>query len=191
MAINIRHTHVIVMTILFSLLSSAALGVMTLTFRLLIDGFGATDRILNRQTLILLAALAVFIPSQYLQQFLGLKYSELCDRTMRVHTFSRISHMDMQVLEGQRTGDILSRAISDLGQVNRSLQNYFSVRLPQQIIGVVALAMSLAINWQLTLLSLGIVPLFIFLQVNITKPLTRFMKERQQAAGEALSIAGV
>jgi ABC-type multidrug transport system fused ATPase/permease subunit len=137
MATNGRHTPVIVLTIVFSLLSSAALGVMTLTFQALIDSFGATSTILSRQTILLLVSLAVFIPAQYLQQFLGLQYSELCDRTMRVKTFSLISRMDMQALDSQSAGDMVSRANSDLGQVNWSLQNFFSVRLPQQIIGVV------------------------------------------------------
>jgi ABC-type multidrug transport system fused ATPase/permease subunit len=189
MATNGRHTPVIVLTIVFSLLSSAALGVMTLTFQALIDSFGATGTILSRQTAFLLVSLAVFIPAQYLQQFLGLQYSELCDRTMRVKTFSLISRMDMQALDAQSAGDIVSRANSDLGQVNWSLQNFFSVRLPQQIIGVVALIISIRISWQLTLLSLAIAPVFIVLQVQISKPLTRFMQEKQTAAGQSLAIA--
>ena len=188
-AINAQHTHVLMLTIIFSLLSSAALGIMTQTFQTLIDSFGVTGSIINMQTAILLAALVVLIPSQYLMQFLGIKYSELCDCNMRVKTFAIMSRVDMQVLDAERIGDILSRANSDLSQINGSLQNYFAVRLPQQIIGIVALVVSIVINWQLTLFSLAIVPVFALLQMKITAPLTRFVQQRQQAAGESLSIA--
>jgi len=122
-------------------------------------------------------------------QFLGIKFSELCDRNMHVKTFSNISHIDTEVLDSQQIGDILSRANSDLSQINLSLQNYFAVRLPQQIIGVITLIVSVIINWQLTLFSLSIVPIFGLLQIKITAPLTNFIRQRQKAAGESLSIA--
>lgn len=189
LSINSRHFYVLVLTVIFSLLSSAMLGVMTQNFQSLIDSFGATGSIVNMQTVTLLVSLVVLIPSQYLQQFMGIKYSELCDRSMRVQTFTLLSRIDMQVLDTQRVGDILSRANSDLSQINGSLQNYFAVRLPQQIIGIVALVVSIVINWQLTLFSLAIVPVFALLQMKITAPLTHFVKQRQEAAGKSMSIA--
>jgi ABC-type multidrug transport system fused ATPase/permease subunit len=91
---------------------------MTHCFQSLINSFGITGNIINDQTTFILVSLAVLIPSQYLQQFLGIKYSELCDRNMRVKTFAILSRIDMQVLDAQRVGDVLSRANSDLGQVN-------------------------------------------------------------------------
>lgn len=187
--INARHAHVLALTVIFSLLSSSMLGVMTQCFQSLIDKFGVAGSILSMQTAILLISLTVLIPSQYLQQFLGIKYSELCDRNMREKTFAIVSRIDTQELDAQRMGDMLSRANSDLSQVNWSLQNYFSVQLPQEIIGIVALIVSLTINWQLTLFSIALVPVFALLQVKISAPLTRYVQQRQQAAGESLSIA--
>ncbi len=189
LATNRRYTPTLLLTILFSLLSSAVLGVMSQCLQSLIDAFGTMGSIVNMQTALLLISLAALIPSQYLQQFLGIQYSEQCDRNLRNQTFAIVSTVDMQVLDAQRTGDIISRANSDLNQINWSLQNYFSVLLPQQIIGVVALAVSMAINWQLTLFSLAIVPVLAFLQIRITAPLTSFVRRRQQAVGESLSIA--
>lgn len=189
LAVNAKHNPVLVSTILFSLLSSAVLSVMTQCLHAMIDDYGATGTIVNRQTAILLLSLALFIPSQYLQQFLGIKYGSLCDRTMRDKTFAIMSRTDMQTLDSSRMGDILSRANSDLGQINAALQNYYSVRLPQQIIGLVAFIVSLLISWQLTLFSLAIVPVIAMLQMKISAPLTRFALQWQQAAGESLSIA--
>jgi ABC-type multidrug transport system fused ATPase/permease subunit len=189
LSLNRHNTGSLVLTVAFSLLSSAVLGVMTMCFQSLIDSFGLTGSLWTMQTALLLISLAVLIPSQYMQQFLGIKYSELCDRTMRNKTFDIVSHIDMQALDAQRVGDLLSRANSDVGQINWSLQNYFSVMLPQQIIGVFALAVSLVINWQLTLFSLAIVPVFALLQMKITAPLTHLVRQRQKAAGESLSIA--
>lgn len=189
MAFNAKHASVLASTILFSLFTSAVLSVMTMCFHAVIDDFGATGTIINVQTVLLFISLTVFIPSQYLQQFLGIKYGELCDRTMRDKTFAIVSQINKQTLDGQRMGDILSRANSDLSQINGSLQNYYSVRMPQQIIGLVALIVSLYISWQLTLFSLAIVPVIAILQVRISAPLTRFVRQRQQAAGESLSIA--
>ncbi|MBO9609660.1 MAG: ABC transporter ATP-binding protein [Paenibacillaceae bacterium] len=189
LSVNAKHASVLVSTILFSLLTSVVLSVMTQCLHAIIDNYGATGSIVHKQTALLLISLAVFIPSQYLQQFLGIKYGELCDRTMRDKTFAIVSGIDKQTLDAQRMGDILSRANSDLGQINGALQNYFSVRLPQQIIGLVALIISLLISWQLTLFSLAIVPVIALLQVKISAPLTRFILQWQQAAGESLSIA--
>ncbi len=162
---------------------------MTQNFQSLIDKFGVTGDIINIQTLILLVSIVVLIPALYLQQFLGIKYSELCDRNLHVKTFSIMSRINMQVLDTQHTGDILSRVNSDLDQINKALQNYFAVRLPQQIIGIVTLVVSIIINWQLTLFSLAIVPIFAFLQMIIAAPLTQFIQQRQKLAGESLSIA--
>ncbi|EPY10960.1 ABC transporter ATP-binding protein [Paenibacillus alvei] len=188
-AVNAKHVTVFASTILFSLLTSAVLSVMTQCLHAIIDDYGATGTIVNMQTALLLISLAVIIPAQYLQQFLGIKYSELCDRTMRDKTFAVVSQIDKQTLDAERIGDILSRANSDLSQINGVLQNYYSVRLPQQIIGLVALIVSLFISWQLTLFSLAIVPVIALLQVKISAPLTRFVLQWQQAAGESLSIA--
>ena len=189
LSVNRQHANILVFTVLFSLLTSVVLGVMTQCFQSLIDRFGSTGSLWGIQTIVLLISLAGLIPSQYLQQLLGLKYSEMCDRDMRNRTFAIMSNIDIQALDAHRTGDLLSRANGDLGQINRSLQNYFSVRLPQQIIGVFALAVSLVMNWQLTLFSLAIVPVFALLQMKITAPLTRLVKRGQEAVGDALSIA--
>lgn len=186
---NQQHTNMLLLTVLFSLLTSVVLGVMTRCFQSLIDRFGVTGSLWNIQTILLLISLAALIPSQYLQQFLGIKYSELCDRNLRNKTFDIVSHIDIQSLDAQRLGDVVSRANNDLNQVNWSLQNYFSVLLPQEITGVFAVVISLIMNWQLTLFSLAIVPVFALLQLKITAPLTHFVRQRQQAAGESLAIA--
>lgn len=189
LSVNGRDAPILMFTVIFSMLTSAILGVMTQCFQSLIDTFGDTGSIFNIQTALLLISLVVLIPSQYLQQFFGIKYSELCDRNMRNKTFASVSDIDMQVLDVLRVGDVLSRTNSDVSQINWSLQNYFAVLLPQEIIGVVTLIISLSINWKLTLFSLAIVPVFAFMQNKITAPLTRIMQHRQQAAGELLSIA--
>ncbi|WP_167859087.1 ABC transporter ATP-binding protein [Paenibacillus cymbidii] len=189
LAVNAKHTSVLASTILFSFLTSVVLSVLTQCLHVIIDDYGETGSIITKQTVLLLISLVVFIPSQYWQQFLGIKYGELCDLTMRDKTFAIVSRIDKQTLDAGRMGDILSRANSDLGQINGVMQNYFSVRLPQQIIGLVALVVSLLISWQLTLFSLAIVPIIAILQLKISSPLTRFVVQWQQAAGESLSIA--
>ncbi|QHT60947.1 ABC transporter ATP-binding protein [Paenibacillus lycopersici] len=189
LTVNARYNSTLAAAILCSLLTSALLSIMTQCFHLTIDHFGAVGTVMNKQTVILLLSLGLFVPSQYLQQYLGLKYSELCDRSMRDMTFATVSRIDKQTLDAQRIGDLLSRANSDLAQINGSLQNYFSVRLPQQIIGIAALIASLIISWQLTLFSLAIVPAIMLLQAIVSAPLTRFAQQWQQAAGESLSIA--
>ncbi|GFN32286.1 ABC transporter ATP-binding protein [Paenibacillus xylaniclasticus] len=189
LTINAKHSSILVLTIFFSLLTSVVLGFMTQCLHAIIDDYGVRGTIVNKQTVMLFISLMLLIPSQYLQQFLGIKYSELCDRTMRDKTFTIVAKIDKQTLDSHTVGDILSRANSDLNQINGSLQNYFSVRLPQQIIGLAALFVSLYINWQLTLFSLAIVPVIAMLQVKISSPLTRYVQQWQQAAGESLSIA--
>ncbi|MFC5406153.1 ABC transporter ATP-binding protein [Cohnella soli] len=189
LSVNAKHTPILVATIVFSLLTSSVLSVITQCLRAIIDDYGITGTVFNTQTALLLISLTVFIPSQYLQQFLGIKCSEMCDRTMRENTFAVVSRMNKQTLDTQRTGDILSRANSDLSQINGALHNYFSVRLPQQVIGLVALIVSLFISWQLTVFSLAIVPFIAVLQVKISAPLTGFVLQWQRAAGESLSIA--
>ena len=187
--VNARYTKFLILTIVFSILSSAALGAITQNFQSLINDFGTTGSVISRHTLIILCSLVILVPSQYLQQFSGLKYSALCDRDMRNKTFDVVSNIDMHILDTQKIGDILSRANDDLNQINWSLQNFFSINLPQQIIGIAALIVSLKINWQLTVFSLVMVPVFALLQVKISAPLTHFVEMRQKAAGESLSVA--
>lgn len=188
MEVNRKHRWLLVATILFSLLTSVVISVMTQSFHGIIDNFGQRGTFVSGQTVVLLIALVILTPSQYLHQYLGIRFSESCDRTMRDRTFAAISRMDKQTLDVERSGDLLSRGISDLNQMNGLLQNFCSVRLPQQIIGLVALIVSMFISWRLTLFSLGIVPIIAWLQIRLSAPVTRLVLQRQRAAGESLSV---
>ncbi|MBS1716797.1 MAG: ABC transporter ATP-binding protein [Armatimonadetes bacterium] len=84
-------------------------------------------------------------------------------REMRNNLFTHLQGMSLRFFTSTRTGDIQTRLISDIGGVQNVVCNTFVDALSNVAIVISAIAAMLYMDWRLTLLALGLIPVFALL----------------------------
>ncbi|MFW5838401.1 MAG: ABC transporter ATP-binding protein [Bacillota bacterium] len=116
-------------------------------------------------------------------------YTEGGIANLRLLLSKKIMHLSFPALEDNTSGDLLSRGTNDLNRV----RNYTSRILPRLIevplSAILALGVLLYLSWQLTLLSLLMVPFLIIGAGLLMKPIRPAAKRVQQKLGEVNTIA--
>jgi ABC-type multidrug transport system fused ATPase/permease subunit len=116
-------------------------------------------------------------------------YTEGGIANLRLLLSKKIMHLSFPALEDNTSGDLLSRGTNDLNRV----RNYTSRILPRLIevplSAILALGVLLYLSWQLTLLSLLMVPILIIGAGLLMKPIRPASKRVQEKLGEVNTIA--
>ncbi len=97
--------------------------------------------------------------------------------------FNHLQHLPMRFFEGHRVGEVMSRIAdirSALDTVSRSLQTV----LMSGVYVLLVPPFLLALNWQLSLLSLATTPLVVGVSVSTSRITRRFMKQTAEANAE-------
>ena len=103
---------------------------------------------------------------------------------LRTEVFSAVSHLDIAYFESVESGDVMSRLINDIAQVDSFLSQGFR-RLLGAGVGIVAtLTAMLWVNWQLALATLLVVP-FMFVVTRLFSVFARrAFRTRQESIGD-------
>jgi len=117
---------------------------------------------------------------------------------LRGRLFSHLQTMELAWFTATKTGAIQSRLANDVGGVSNVLTSTFSSILSNSVTVVAALVAMLLLSWQLTLVSVGVLPLFVLLQVRVGRVRQRIAKRTQESLSdmtaiteESLSVSGV
>src|SRR4030095_3270853 len=81
--------------------------------------------------------------------------------------FAHLQAMDLGFFTATKTGAIQSRLANDVGGVQSVLTATASPLLAKLVTRVSSLVAMLLLSWQLTLVALALLPLFIWLQVRV------------------------
>lgn len=182
-------------------LLTAALGVATpLLIREVIDG-ALADR--NRTDLIWLvvamiavaAASGVFnLVQAYLNTGVGLSVM----RDLRYKVYSHLQKLSLSFFTRTRTGDIQSRVSNDVASTQLVLTDTVSNVVSNSAVVLSSVVAMLLISWELSLVALATVPIFVFFTVRVGRKRRRLTGESQRAlaeltarTGETLSVSGV
>jgi ATP-binding cassette subfamily B protein len=187
------------------ILVSAGLGVVNpLLIRVVFDSAlfppeGGPDLNLLWVLASIMAAVTVFtsgigIVQTYLTNLVGQRVM----RDLRDRLFRHLQSLSMGFFTGTRTGEIQSRVANDVGGV----QNVVTTTVTDVISNIVILmstVIALAVlSWQLTLVAIGVVPLFALLTKMVGERRRAVSSEVQQSTAEmtaitqeALSISGI
>ena len=119
-------------------------------------------------------------------------------RDLRGKLFSHLQSLSLRFFTGTRTGEIQSRLQNDVGGLQSVITDTASSLLSNSVILISTLVAMLVLSWQLTLLSLVMMPLFIWLTGRVGR-IRRDITGRTQAAlaemsaitQESLSVSGV
>ena len=103
---------------------------------------------------------------------------------LRAHVFSAISRLDIGYFESVESGDVMSRLINDIRQVDSFLSQGFR-RLLGAVVGIVAtLAAMLWVNWRLALTTLLVVPVMLGVTRLFSVVARKAFRTRQESIGD-------
>jgi ATP-binding cassette subfamily B protein len=117
---------------------------------------------------------------------------------LRNRLYEHLQAMSLRFFTATRTGELQSRLQNDVGGVQNVVTNTASSVL-SSIVTVLSTAVAMVLlSWQLTLLSLGVVPAFVYLTWRVGRARRRISKSTQESLAElsamteeTLSVSGV
>jgi len=133
-----------------------------------------------------------------LQTYLTTRLGNEVMAELRSRLFEHLQRMELAFFTGTRTGAIQSRLANDVGGIRNVLTDTFSSILGNVVSVVAALTAMLLLSWQLTLVSVALLPLFVVLQRRVGRVRQRIAKLTQESLSEmtalteeSLSVSGV
>ncbi len=117
---------------------------------------------------------------------------------LRGRLFEHLQRMDLSFFTANRTGAIQSRLANDVGGVQSVLSETASSILGNVVTVLAALVAMLILSWQLTIIAVVLVPLFIVLQVRVGRVRRTIAGRTQESLSdmtaitqESLSVSGM
>jgi ATP-binding cassette, subfamily B, bacterial len=119
-------------------------------------------------------------------------------RDLRARLFTHLQSLSLRFFTATRTGEIQSRLQNDVGGLQTVITDTASSLLSNSVILVSTLTAMMILSWQLTLLSVVMLPLFIWLTGRVGRVRRAITGETQGALAEmsaitqeSLSVSGV
>jgi ATP-binding cassette subfamily B protein len=117
---------------------------------------------------------------------------------LRGRLFEHLQRMDLSFFTATRTGAIQSRLANDVGGVQNVLTETATSILGNVVTVVAALVAMVLLSWQLTLVAVALIPVFVLLQVRVGRVRRRLAGRTQESLSdmtaiteESLSVSGV
>jgi ATP-binding cassette, subfamily B, bacterial len=144
--------------------------------------------------LVPIVAAAIGVVQTYFTTVVGQRVMQ----DLRNRLFEHLQSMSLRFFTATRTGELQSRLQNDVGGVQNVVTNTASSVLANIVTVLSTLVAMLILSWQLTLLALGIVPLFVYLTYRVGRVRRRISGETQESLAdlsalteETLSVSGV
>ena len=141
-----------------------------------------------------LVAALIGVGQTYLTTSLGNRVMQ----DLRNRLFEHLQAMHLGFFTGTRTGDIQSRLGNDVGGVQSVVTETASSILANTVTVAASLVGMLLLSWQLTMIALALLPVFVVLQIQVGKVRRRVaahtqtsLSEMSSITQESLSVSGV
>ncbi|MFD1708701.1 ABC transporter ATP-binding protein [Siminovitchia sediminis] len=153
-------TSAAVFSTLFNVITPKLLGDATTSiFSSITTGTGIDFNFLQNLLLILLVLYVISAAFSYVQQYLMAGVSQKTTAEMRSEVYEKLARMPLSYYDRHPHGDILSRAINDIDNINNSIQQALSQLITSFIAIIGTIIMMLIISPVLTLVVLITFPL--------------------------------
>jgi ATP-binding cassette, subfamily B, bacterial len=190
--------------ILVSIVGTSALGIVNpLLVQVVFDDALFVQGGPDLDLLFPLVALMVAIPivlgvigvgQTYLTNFVGNRVMQ----DLRDRLYAHLQSMPLSFFTGTRTGEIQSRLANDVGGVQTVVTSTASSILSNVVTVISSLVAMLVLSWELTVVSLILVPLFVLLTYRVgrlrravTAETQESMAEMSAITQETLSVSGI
>lgn len=94
----------------------------------------------------------------YVQSYLMAYIEQGFIRDLRNETYSHLNKLSLKYFTNERIGNLISRITNDITMINTGISASFVTLTKDPLLVIVFLLLALAISWQLTLLSLVVMP---------------------------------
>lgn len=187
--------------ILVTVSVAAGLGIIPpLLVRAIVDDAipGADRTLLLKLSLgVVGAALAIGLTG-VLRTYLNTVVSQRIMYDLKLAMFARLQSLSLRFFTESRTGELMSRLTSDISGIDNVISGTLVTVFQNVLILSTTLATMLVLDWQLTLISLLVLPWLILPTKTVGKLRRRLRMERQQQHGsvnslmaESLGISGL
>jgi ATP-binding cassette subfamily B protein len=137
---------------------------------------------------------AIGVGQTYLSNLVGLRVMQ----DLRDALYRHLQYMHVKFFTSTRTGEIQSRLANDVGGVQGVVTSTAASLLSNTVIIVSTLIAMLILSWQLTVMSLAITPVFIWLTVKVGRARREVATNTQKTLAdltaiteETLSVSGI
>lgn len=117
---------------------------------------------------------------------------------LRGDLFAHLQKMELAFFTSTRTGAIQSRLANDVAGVRTVLTDTATTILQNTVTVVAALVAMLVLSWQLTVITVVLLPLFVVIQLRVGRRRQRLARRTQESLSEmtaiteeALSVSGI
>jgi ATP-binding cassette subfamily B protein len=117
---------------------------------------------------------------------------------LRNKLYEHLQSMSLRFFTGTRTGELQSRLQNDVGGVQSVVTNTVSSMVSNVVLVLSTVVAMLLLSWQLTVLSLAIVPVFVYLTWRVGRARRRISGQTQESLAElsalteeTLSVSGI
>ncbi len=132
------------------------------------------------------------------QTYLNTRVGQSVMRDLRNQLYAHVQSMPLKFFTDTRTGEIQSRISNDIGGVQSVLTDTATSTVSNVTTVAATIVGMLVLSWQLTLLSLALVPLFVFLTYRVGNVRRQISRSTQESLAEmtalveeTLSVSGV
>jgi ATP-binding cassette subfamily B protein len=141
-----------------------------------------------------IVAAVISVAQTYLTTVVGQRVMQ----DLRNRLYEHLQSMSLRFFTGARTGELQSRLQNDVGGVQNVVTNTASSVLSNVVIVLSTVVAMVVLSWQLTLLSLAVVPIFVYLTWRVGRVRRRISGETQESLAElstltqeTLSVSGI
>ena len=139
-------------------------------------------------------AAAISVAQTYLTTVVGQRVMQ----DLRNRLYEHLQSMSLRFFTGARTGELQSRLQNDVGGVQNVVTNTASSVLSNIVVVLSTVVAMVVLSWQLTLLSLAVVPIFVYLTWRVGRVRRRISGQTQESLAElstmteeTLSVSGI
>ena len=186
--------------VLVCILASSVLGLLPsiLTGKIIDDGL--IGRNLRLLVILIVLSFGVTLLSNLIgvgQGYLNNWIAQHISYDMRNQMYAHLQQMSQRFFTSNNQGDIITRMTSDISGVESVISQTFTSILSNSVTLIVALTAMLRMNWILTLISIGAIPLFVIptriagkTRWTITRETQALNDELNGILNETMSVSG-
>ncbi len=124
----------------------------------------------------------------YFQTYLMSYISNRLTIDLRVEMYTHIQKLSLDFFEKFRQGDIMSRLLGDIGAIETVIRQSFTQVIPQTLTLIGVLGYLIYLNWKLTLMTFGVLPLFVWLIQIFGNRVRRISSKIQRKSADIVSV---
>jgi ATP-binding cassette subfamily B protein len=132
------------------------------------------------------------------QTYVSTKVGQRVMHDLRTAVYSHLQRMSLAFFTKTRTGEVQSRIANDIGGMQATVTNTATTLVSNLTTVVATIIAMIALDWRLTIASLAMMPVFVWVSRQVGTERRRITAGRQRQlavlssiAGESLSVSGI